>query len=105
MTARSRRRRADMVNLKRRMTERANRLRLMVTIKNHSRALRAVAPLASLLALSWTMSGSAAASEHGEASGGDRGAESAAAFDPTLPRTFDLGEFYIRNFRPTHNEI
>jgi hypothetical protein len=25
--------------------------------------------------------------------------------DPTLPRAVDLGEFNLRNFRPTHNEI
>ena len=25
--------------------------------------------------------------------------------DPKLPRTFHLGEFNLRNFRPTHNEI
>ena len=27
------------------------------------------------------------------------------AYDPTQPRTFELGEIYLRNFRPTHNEI
>jgi hypothetical protein len=26
-------------------------------------------------------------------------------YDPTLPRTFEIGDIYIRNFRPTHNEI
>jgi hypothetical protein len=41
---------------------------------------------------------------HGEAEGG-HGAPAAAPYDPTQPRTFELGEIYLRNFRPTHNEI
>jgi hypothetical protein len=43
--------------------------------------------------------------------GGEEKAEAAgegkkaAAVDPKLPRTVDLGEFDLKNFRPTHNEI
>jgi hypothetical protein len=49
----------------------------------------------------------AVASDHGgAASHGDSGhGGSAAAHDPTQPRTFEIGDIYIRNFRPTHNEI
>jgi hypothetical protein len=55
----------------------------------------------------------ARASDHGAAPaadagghGGGHGEEAAAIpYDPTLPRTFEIGEIYIRNFRPTHNEI
>jgi hypothetical protein len=48
----------------------------------------------------------AAASDHGAAGHGDSGhGGSAAAHDPTQPRTFEIGDIYIRNFRPTHNEI
>jgi hypothetical protein len=39
----------------------------------------------------------AGASAHGEGE--------AIPYDPTLPRTMEVGEIYIRNFRPTHNEI
>ena len=72
-------------------------------ITNYSR-------LAFVAALPWLMAGSAAASDHGVAAGhgaaegGGHGAAGAAAYDPTLPRTYELGEIYLRNFRPTHNE-
>lgn len=59
--------------------------------------------------LPWLTAGSAAASGHGDGGhGDDHGAakpQATAVYDPTLPRTFELGEIYIRNFRPTHNEI
>jgi hypothetical protein len=46
------------------------------------------------------------ASGHGDAGHGSGGhGEAAVAHDPTLPRTFEIGDIYIRNFRPTHNEI
>jgi hypothetical protein len=50
------------------------------------------------------------ASEHGDSGqgGGDHGEAHGATtrpYDPTLPRTFEIGDIYIRNFRPTHNEI
>jgi len=54
-----------------------------------------------------SMGSSAFGSEHGAPShgkGGGHGA-SAAPHDPTKPRSFELGEFNLRNFRPTHNEI
>jgi len=46
---------------------------------------------------------SSGASSHGGSEGGHGAA--AAPYDPTKPRTFDVGEFDLRNFRPTHNEI
>ena len=46
----------------------------------------------------------ARASGHGAAAATGHGASTAPS-DSKLPRTFDLGEFDIRNFRPTHNEI
>jgi len=74
-----------------------------------SLALPRTARVAIIAALPWLMAASAVASDHaapahGE-SGGGHGAAAAAPYDPTQPRTFDLGEIYIRNFRPTHNEI
>jgi flagellar basal body-associated protein FliL len=49
------------------------------------------------------------ASEHGDSGhGGGHGEAHGATtrpYDPTLPRTFEIGDVYIRNFRPTHNEI
>jgi len=43
---------------------------------------------------------------HGAPAEGGHGAEPALPpHDPTLPRAVDLGEFNLRNFRPTHNEI
>jgi len=47
--------------------------------------------------------GSSGASSHSGSEGGHGAA--AAPYDPTKPRTFDVGEFDLRNFRPTHNEI
>jgi hypothetical protein len=46
----------------------------------------------------------ARASGHGASAANGHGASTAPS-DSKLPRTFDLGEFDIRNFRPTHNEI
>jgi hypothetical protein len=55
------------------------------------------------------MSSPARASEHDDSGhgGGHGDAEGAATrpYDPTAPRTFEIGDVYIRNFRPTHNEI
>ena len=47
---------------------------------------------------------------HGAAEGGHGGGHGAEPaplppHDPKLPRAIDLGEFDLRNFRPTHNEI
>jgi hypothetical protein len=43
---------------------------------------------------------------HGAPAEGGLGAAPALPpHDPTLPRAVDLGEFNLRNFRPTHNEI
>ena len=39
------------------------------------------------------------------AEGGHGAAPALPPHDPTLPRSVDLGEFNLRNFRPTHNEI
>jgi hypothetical protein len=44
----------------------------------------------------------AAAGSHG---GGHGEATPLPPHDPTLPRAINLGEFNLRNFRPTHNEI
>ncbi len=33
------------------------------------------------------------------------GKEASAPVDPKLPRVLDLGEFDLKNFRPTHNEM
>jgi hypothetical protein len=59
------------------------------------------------LALAWLMTASAFASDHGASSHGESGGGhgGAAAHDPNQPRTFEIGDIYIRNFRPTHNEI
>ena len=80
-----------------------------------SLALPRAARLALIAALPWLMAASTAASGHGEDAGhgggghgeeeGGHGAPAAAPYDPTQPRTFELGEIYLRNFRPTHNEI
>jgi hypothetical protein len=79
-----------------------------------SLALPRAARLALIAALPWLMAASAAASGHGDAghgggghgeAEGGHGAPAVAAYDPTQPRTFELGEIYLRNFRPTHNEI
>jgi hypothetical protein len=76
-------------------------------------SLRA-ARLAFIAALPWLMAATAAASGHGDAAhgggghgeaAGGHGAPAVVAYDPTQPRTFELGEIYLRNFRPTHNEI
>jgi hypothetical protein len=61
-------------------------------------------------ALAWLTAASALASDHGASShgssdGGHGGGHGAVEHDPTLPRTFEIGDIYIRNFRPTHNEI
>jgi hypothetical protein len=37
--------------------------------------------------------------------GANGGKEAAAPVDPKLPRMLDLGEFDLKNFRPTHNEM
>jgi hypothetical protein len=60
--------------------------------------------LAMLLALACVLTHPARASDHGAPATDVHGA-GAATSDSKLPRTFDLGEFDIRNFRPTHNEI
>jgi hypothetical protein len=74
-----------------------------------SLALPRTARLAIAAALPWLMAASAAASDHGDSGHGEaeggHGSPAAAAYDPTQPRTFELGEIYLRNFRPTHNEI
>jgi hypothetical protein len=44
------------------------------------------------------------AAEQGVEAKGE-GAAEAKPFDPKLPRPIDLGEFDLKNFRPTHNEI
>jgi hypothetical protein len=59
-------------------------------------------PLA--LAIFVAFSGSVKAAEHGGEAKGE-GAADVKPFDPKLPRPFDLGEFDLKNFRPTHNEI
>jgi len=46
----------------------------------------------------------AQASEH-QGDSAKEGKEAAAPVDPKRPRAFDLGEFDLKNFRPTHNEI
>jgi hypothetical protein len=55
-----------------------------------------------LLALSGDV---ACASEHGGEGGKEKKPADAKPVDPKLPRAFDLGEFDLKNFRPTHNEI
>ena len=57
-----------------------------------------------LAALSCALVQPARASGHGTPAADGHGASDAPS-DSKLPRTFDLGEFDIRNFRPTHNEI
>jgi hypothetical protein len=59
--------------------------------------------VAAALALVAASSGAARASDHQGESAKDKKSE--APVDPTQPRTFDLGEFDLENFRPTHNEI
>jgi hypothetical protein len=44
-------------------------------------------------------------SGHGGGGHGDAHGAPSRPYDPTLPRTFEIGDIYIRNFRPTHNEI
>jgi hypothetical protein len=62
-----------------------------------------------MAAMIYVMSSPARASEHADAGHGgghgDAGGAATRPYDPTLPRTFELGDIYIRNFRPTHNEI
>jgi hypothetical protein len=67
-----------------------------------------------MAAMICVMSSPARASDHGASGrgsgghGGGHGDTHGAAtrpHDPTLPRTFEIGDVYIRNFRPTHNEI
>jgi hypothetical protein len=43
--------------------------------------------------------------DHGGGHGDAHGGTTKRPYDPTLPRTFEIGDIYIRNFRPTHNEI
>jgi hypothetical protein len=84
----------------------------MVTIKSLARAARFTQFFVAA-ALSCCLGGVAMASGHGAAPaedhggghGGGHGEAAAVPYDPTLPRTFEIGEIYIRNFRPTHNEI
>ncbi len=66
-----------------------------------------IALIAIATAFPWLMAASAAASGGGghAAAAGGHVEPAAAAYDPTQPRTFELGEIYLRNFRPTHNEI
>ena len=67
-------------------------------------ALRVLFLLA--LAAMWRCPAFASGGGHGAPAHGEHGAAPALPpHDPKLPRTFDLGEFNLRNFRPTHNEI
>jgi hypothetical protein len=62
-------------------------------------------PAAVAASVLWAVGGAAHGSEHGAAAAGGHGEAAAVAHDPNAPHTFDLGEFDLRNFRPTHNEI
>ena len=79
----------------------------MTTIKNRANSLsRTMATFAGVwvgACAAAPVLASSGESGHAAAAGGH--ASSSAAVDPKAPRTFDLGEFDIRNFRPTHNEI
>jgi hypothetical protein len=80
----------------------------MVVIIEMNRYLRRLSRgcfrLAMLLAWACLVAPPARAADHGAPASNGHGG-SAAPSDSKLPRTFDLGEFDIRNFRPTHNEI
>ena len=79
----------------------------MVTTNCHARAVAWLrATLAGVLVCCCAAApvlASGGGSGHGAPAEGH--GSSPAAHDPKAPRTFDLGEFDIRNFRPTHNEI
>jgi hypothetical protein len=81
----------------------------MATTSFHGVLFRFAQRVAAVCAVSCLVTASAAASDHGAApaadSHGGHGGAAAAPYDPTLPRTFEIGDIYIRNFRPTHNEI
>jgi hypothetical protein len=78
---------------------------VMDTNSNIARACVSLRRLLFAVMLSPAMTRMACASEHGAAPAADGHGASAAAVDPKLPRTFNLGDFDIHNFRPTHNEI
>jgi hypothetical protein len=59
-----------------------------------------VSTLAILLFLTSNASGSDPKHEPAK-----EGKEASAPVDPKLPRMLDLGEFDLKNFRPTHNEM
>jgi hypothetical protein len=68
------------------------------------RAARFAQRAALAMALVFLASGQARAADH-KSEAAKEGQESSALVDPKLPRMFDLGEFDLENFRPTHNEI
>ena len=84
---------------------------ITATINLLTRAAQATLNFAVMVALSGGLVADARAEDHGApatdaAAHGEEGdAAAAVPYDPTLPRTFEIGEIYIRNFRPTHNEI
>lgn len=63
-----------------------------------------LASLVLTLALIGVPSRAALGAEHSAPAKGAHGGE-AKVDDPKLPKTFDVGAFDLRNFRPTHNEI
>ena len=88
-----------------------NMAMITATINSLNDAARATLKFAVMITVSCWLVADARAEDHGApaadaaAHGGGHDAAAAIPYDPTLPRTFEIGEIYIRNFRPTHNEI